>query len=230
MKIVAYFITIILLLVNIDIPPKLVMVVYVILTFSVLNSLISFSASHKLLKETREGKYKYLFWVFSIFEVITINRCEKLRKTIKEMDTAEKKTYKIMINSELDKKKNFAPLGIVLTISLTALFSFINLFMAYSSTWLNNVVSLSLNQRVKHLEEIGSSSGEISTSLLSDEFYIDPEYEELLKDVTNGFVRGDMGVYLQLLLWIIGCLIFYYIYYQFKYDRLAKLKYLFDEV
>ncbi|MCK0470398.1 hypothetical protein [Halalkalibacter sp. APA_J-10(15)] len=195
----------------------------------VCNKLNFFGASLRLLQESRKGVEKVIYTFFPMFEIITFKRMETIDKNIQELEQEKKKIYKALINSELDKKKNFAPVGIIFTIVVTAFFSVFNVYNNLYNNWMNNVISLSIDQRINFLELSGNSGEEISNSLLSDVFLVDPEFGEIISEVISKYLKGNLLFNLNVFLLVSGALILYYICYQLKYDRLSKLKCLFDQ-
>lgn len=186
-------------------------------------------ASFEILKETREHGEKFIYFLFPMFELIDYKRLVRIKHALEKRDLDEKKLLKAAINSELERLKHFAPMGVVITLLVTAFFStFINVIPAFSS-WNNNIINIAIEQKIKALEKQGVSNDEIAYDLL-DDFKLAPDFAELLRNNFDTFFDSMLNTNVELFVFVLVCLGVYWISYQMRLSRLLKLKYLFDEI
>ncbi|EQB34801.1 hypothetical protein M948_20690 [Virgibacillus sp. CM-4] len=207
-------------------------VILVVILFSLCTHLINSCysrASVKILRETRNFKEKVLYFFFPMFELIDYRRLVSIKINLKQKDYAEIESLRAAINSELERLKHFAPMGIIITLIVTTFFAIFSNLIPTVNGWNRSVSSLALQQKIKSLENQGHSNEDIANSLLND-FEVDEDFGELLQNRVNNFFMDILKTNFQVFLFVLIFLVLFWINHQIRISRLLKLKYIMDEL
>lgn len=184
-----------------------------------------------MLNKTR-SKIGWVLYVFiPMFELIDFDRIKQIELYFKKDDNSAQyiKQLRISVNSELERKKHFAPIGVIITILVTVFLAVYSNFNTTAYGLVNTIASHSIAQHIKSEEAKGIPNNKISESILND-FKSSPEFRDLLNEKTDELMQEKINTGLGLFFFITLTLIIYWISYQISLSRLSKLKDIIDEL
>lgn len=184
-----------------------------------------------MLNKTRSKRGWVLYIFFPMFELIDFDRIKQIENYFKKDHNSAQyiKQLRISVNSELERKKHFAPIGVIITILVTVFLAVYSNFNTTAYGLVNTIANHSIAQHIKSEEAQGIPNNKISESILND-FKSSPEFRNLLNEKTDELMQEKIKTGLGLFFFITLTLIIYWISYQISLSRLSKLKDIIDEL